>query len=110
MLTQTFGRPPVCFVKVPPAGLVALAVLTALADAGTEGRAGAALRAATADGEFRVVLLTALGMAAGLLIALRLPRGQARPGPVTGSPDAPRVSSAGRGEPGVPDRAGSGNP
>ncbi|WP_345524341.1 hypothetical protein [Streptomyces echinatus] len=71
-------------------------------------RPGAA--AATADGEFRVVLPTALGMAAGLLIALRLPRGQARPAPVTGSPDAPRASSAGRGEPGVPDRAGSGNP
>ncbi|MFD8934819.1 MFS transporter [Streptomyces sp. NPDC059578] len=53
---------------------IGLAVFTALADHGTEGRTGEALRAATAHGEFVVVLLTAAGMAGGLFIALALRR------------------------------------
>ncbi|MET7815860.1 MFS transporter [Streptomyces sp. NPDC005395] len=53
---------------------IGLAVLTAIADAGTDGKAGDALRHATADGEFLVVLLTAAGMLVGLLITLGLPR------------------------------------
>ncbi|WP_282795595.1 MFS transporter [Streptomyces sp. CC224B] len=53
---------------------IGLALFTVVADIGTEGRAGAALRSATADGEFLVVLLTAAGMAAGLLVTLALPR------------------------------------
>ncbi|MET8772605.1 MFS transporter [Streptomyces sp. NPDC004658] len=52
---------------------IGLAVLTAVADAGTGGKTGQALKAATADGEFLVVLLTAAGMVAGLLLALGLP-------------------------------------
>ncbi|RSN11879.1 MFS transporter [Nonomuraea sp. WAC 01424] len=53
---------------------IGLAVFTVIADVGTEGRTGQALRAATADGEFLVVLLTAAAMIAGLLITLTLPR------------------------------------
>ncbi|MEU6667463.1 MFS transporter [Streptomyces sp. NPDC046727] len=52
---------------------IGLAVLTAIADAGTGGKTGDALKAATADGEFLVVLLTAVGMVIGLLITLGLP-------------------------------------
>ncbi|MFD0395383.1 hypothetical protein ACFQ3Z_37490 [Streptomyces nogalater] len=78
---------------------IGLAVLTALADAGTDGKTGQALRAATADGEFLVVLLTAAGMALGLLIALWLPRAQASGAPVAGSPepgaDAPAAVTEG---------------
>ncbi|MFI6519133.1 MFS transporter [Spirillospora sp. NPDC050679] len=51
---------------------IGLAVFTVIADLGTEGRTGQALRAATADGEFLVVLLTAAGMVAGLLVTLTL--------------------------------------
>ncbi|MFF4779301.1 MFS transporter [Microtetraspora fusca] len=51
---------------------IGLAVFTVIADIGTEGRTGQALRAATADGEFVVVLLTAAAMVAGLLITLIL--------------------------------------
>ncbi|MEU2227626.1 hypothetical protein [Streptomyces sp. NPDC018347] len=53
------------------------AALTALADAGTEGVGSRAPRVATADGEWRLVLLTALGTAAGPLALLRPPRGRA---------------------------------
>lgn len=53
---------------------IGLAVFTALADLGTEGKTGEALRVATADGEFFVVLLTAAGMLAGLLVTLALRR------------------------------------
>ncbi|MGR6917711.1 MFS transporter [[Actinomadura] parvosata] len=53
---------------------IGLAVFTVIADLGTEGKTGQALRAATADGEFLVVLLTAAGMIAGLLITLALRR------------------------------------
>jgi predicted MFS family arabinose efflux permease len=49
---------------------IGLAVFTALADLGTRGTTGEALRAATADGPFFVVLLTAGGMIAGLLVTL----------------------------------------
>ncbi|GAA2322766.1 MFS transporter [Nonomuraea roseoviolacea subsp. roseoviolacea] len=53
---------------------IGLAVFTVIADLGTAGKSGQALRAATADGEFVVVLLTAAAMIAGLLITLTLPR------------------------------------
>ncbi|RJL36236.1 MFS transporter [Bailinhaonella thermotolerans] len=53
---------------------IGLAVFTVIADIGTEGKTGQTLRAATADGEFLVVLLTAAAMIAGLLITLALPR------------------------------------
>ncbi|MFI6093040.1 MFS transporter [Streptomyces sp. NPDC051218] len=53
---------------------IGLAILTVIADVGTGGKAGDALREATADGEFIVVLLTAAGMLLGLLITLGLPR------------------------------------
>ncbi|MFG2316212.1 MFS transporter [Streptomyces tendae] len=58
---------------------IGLAVLTAIADAGTDGKVGDALRQATADGEFVVVLLTAAGMVIGLLITMGLPRKPAAP-------------------------------
>ncbi|MEU1666711.1 MFS transporter [Streptomyces sparsogenes] len=51
---------------------IGLAVFTVLADIGTDGKSGDALRAATADGEFFVVLLTAAGMVVGLLLTLTL--------------------------------------
>ncbi|MGV9534335.1 MFS transporter [Streptosporangium sandarakinum] len=53
---------------------IGLAVFTVIAEFGTEGRTGQALRAATADGGFLVVLLTAAAMIIGLLITLTLPR------------------------------------
>ncbi|MEU6431255.1 MFS transporter [Microbispora sp. NPDC046973] len=53
---------------------IGLAVFTVIADIGVEGKAGEALRAATADGEFLVVLLTAAVMIAGILSTLTLPR------------------------------------
>ncbi|UQS23989.1 MFS transporter [Amycolatopsis thermalba] len=56
---------------------IGLAVFTALADIGTEGKTGEALRTATADGEFLVVLLTAAGMVLGLLVSLALRRTRA---------------------------------
>ncbi|MGW2160522.1 MFS transporter [Nonomuraea sp. NPDC001699] len=65
---------------------IGLAVFTVIADLGTEGRTGQALRAATADGEFLVVLLTAAAMIAGLLITLTLPRRTPRP-PAPVQPD-----------------------
>ncbi|WP_406318126.1 MFS transporter [Streptosporangium sp. NBC_01639] len=59
---------------------IGLAIFTVIADIGTEGKTGQALRAATADGEFLVVLLTAAGMVAGLLVVLNLrPRSTAAP-------------------------------
>ncbi|MEU0692347.1 hypothetical protein [Streptomyces uncialis] len=69
---------------------IGLAVFTALADRGTDGKSGEALRAATADGEFLVVLLTAAAMAGGLLIALTLRRQQlsAPDGTEPGAPTA----------------------
>ncbi|MFF4992693.1 MFS transporter [Streptosporangium saharense] len=53
---------------------IGLAVFTVVADLGVGDRTGEALRAATADGGFLVVLLTAAGMVAGLLVTLSLPR------------------------------------
>jgi EmrB/QacA subfamily drug resistance transporter len=53
---------------------IGLAVFTAIADIGTGDATDAALHAATANGQFLVVLLTAAGMIAGLLITLTLPR------------------------------------
>jgi hypothetical protein len=49
-----------------------LATFTAIADIGTEGKTGQALRAATAEGKFLVVLLIAAAMVAGLLVTLAL--------------------------------------
>jgi EmrB/QacA subfamily drug resistance transporter len=71
---------------------IGLAVFTVLADLGTEGRTGQELKAATADGEFRVVLLTAAGMAVGLLATLLLKR---RPTPAAGpAPEGEEVLAA----------------
>ncbi|WP_202125975.1 MFS transporter [Actinomadura physcomitrii] len=53
---------------------IGLAVLTAVANAGTGGRAGDPLRAAIAGGSRTAVLLAAAGMAAGMLVALALRR------------------------------------
>jgi hypothetical protein len=53
---------------------IGLAVFTAIADIGTEGTTGEALRAATTDGEFFVVLLTAVGMVAGIVATHTLRR------------------------------------
>lgn len=53
---------------------IGLAVFTVVADLGVGDRTGEALRAATADGGFLVVLLTAAGMVTGLLVTLSLPR------------------------------------
>ncbi|MGC0420114.1 MFS transporter [Embleya sp. AB8] len=56
---------------------IGLAVFTVIADIGTAGKTGNALQHATADGEFRVVLLTAAGMAVAMLITLALRRSTA---------------------------------
>ncbi|NIH83346.1 MFS transporter [Amycolatopsis granulosa] len=65
---------------------IGLAVFTALAEIGTGGKTGENLRAATAHGEFVVVLLTAAGMVVGFLVSLALPRANAK-APVL--PEAP---------------------
>ncbi|MFD9906176.1 MFS transporter [Streptomyces sp. NPDC059063] len=76
---------------------IGLAVFTVIADLGTDGKAGAALRAATADGGALVVLLTAAGMVAGLLVTLALPRsGAAR---TVRTSEAARTSRAATAEP-----------
>ncbi|MET9450183.1 hypothetical protein [Streptomyces cinerochromogenes] len=64
-----------------------LAVFTVIAGIGTEGKAGEALRSATADGEFLVVLLTAAGMVVGLLVTLLLRRQPAPPAAAAPVPD-----------------------
>ncbi len=69
---------------------IGLAVFTVIADLGTEGRTGDALRAATADGEFLVVLLTAAGMLAGLLVTVSL-----RNRPTASAPAAPQEVAPG---------------
>lgn len=71
---------------------IGLAVFTVIADVGTEGRTGEALRAATADGGFLVVLLTAAGMALGLLVTLGLRRRE----PVAQAPATPEKELVGR--------------
>ncbi|WP_381559366.1 MFS transporter [Streptomyces eurythermus] len=53
---------------------IGLAIFTVIAEIGTDGKAGQALKAAQADGEFLVVLLTAAGMVVGLLVTLALKR------------------------------------
>ncbi|QKG19992.1 MFS transporter [Actinomadura verrucosospora] len=68
---------------------IGLAVFTALADIGTEGRTGEALRSATAHGELVVVLLTAAGMVVGLLVGLALPRAATPPPAAAETPDTP---------------------
>ncbi|MFF8729297.1 MFS transporter [Streptomyces sp. NPDC015171] len=68
---------------------IGLAVFTVIAEVGTEGKAGQALKAAKADGEFLVVMLTAAGMVAGLLVTLVLRRQQApAPAPAPGGEEA----------------------
>jgi hypothetical protein len=63
-----------------------LAVLVLVANAGTDGRTGEALRTATADGLATAVLVVAAGIAATALVALNL-----RPGPTTRpEPPCPR--------------------
>jgi MFS family permease len=59
---------------------VGLALLVLLANAGTDGDTGEALRTATADGLSAAVLVIAAGIAATALVALNL-----RPGPRTGA-------------------------
>lgn len=63
---------------------IGLAVFTALADIGTAGKTGTALRAATAHGELVVVLLTAAGMVLGLVVSLTLRRTAAPAAEATG--------------------------
>ncbi|MBT2207116.1 MULTISPECIES: MFS transporter [Actinomadura] len=70
---------------------IGLAVFTALADIGTGGRTGEALRTATAHGELIVVLLTAAGMVVGLLVSLVLPRSAASAPPAAESTDSGRL-------------------
>ncbi|MFF5442283.1 MFS transporter [Streptomyces achromogenes] len=53
---------------------IGLAIFTVIAEIGTDGKAGQALKAAQADGEFLVVMLTAAGMVVGLLVTLALKR------------------------------------
>jgi len=53
---------------------IGLAVLIAIANAGTGGKQGDTLRATLADGGFTAVLIAAAGMVVGLLITLALPR------------------------------------
>jgi MFS family permease len=63
-----------------------LAVLVLVANAGTDGRTGEALRTATADGLATAVLVVAAGIAVTALVALNL-----RPGPTTRpEPPCPR--------------------
>ncbi|MGC0416288.1 MFS transporter [Embleya sp. AB8] len=71
---------------------IGLAVFTAIADLGTGGKSGAALRDATADGEFLVVLLTAVGMIVGLLVTLALRRNSA-PTPVAVPQDGEAIAA-----------------
>ena len=67
-----------------------LSVLVLVANAGTDGLTGEALRIATADGLSTAVLVVAVGIAAIALVALNL-----RPGSTTRA-DAPVPASAGR--------------
>jgi hypothetical protein len=70
---------------------VGLAVLVAIANSGTEGVAGEALRVATTDGLRSGVFAAAAGIAATILIALsikkpsraRIPRARPRPSPTS---------------------------
>ncbi|MWK34359.1 MFS transporter [Actinomadura sp. J1-007] len=59
---------------------IGLAVLTAVANAGTGGLSGVPLRAAVADGGRTAVLLATAGMAVGAFVALALPRSGGRVG------------------------------
>jgi MFS family permease len=60
-------------------GAVGLAVLVAIANAGTEGLSGEALRVATTDGLRTAVLLAAAGIAVTVLVALSLGRAAKAP-------------------------------
>jgi EmrB/QacA subfamily drug resistance transporter len=68
-------------------GTVGLAVFVAVANAGTHGRTGEALRVATVDGLRTTVLLTAAGIALTALAALRFTR---TPQPAPLAPQAPQ--------------------
>ncbi|MEU2224867.1 MULTISPECIES: MFS transporter [unclassified Streptomyces] len=73
---------------------IGLAVFTVIAEIGTDGKAGHALTAAKADGEFLVVLLTAAGMVVGLLVTFLLKR-QTAPA-VTAAPGSEEEALAAR--------------
>ena len=62
-----------------------LALLVLVANAGTDGLQGAALRLATADGLGAVVLVVSAGIAGSVLVALRLGLRVDRPGAAPGS-------------------------
>ena len=70
-----------------------LALLVLVANAGTDGLQGAALRLATADGLGAAVLVVAAGIAGTVLVALRLGLRVDRPGaaPGSGAPSAERA-------------------
>jgi hypothetical protein len=68
---------------------VGLAVLVLVANAGTDGLAGEALRTATADRLRTAVLVVAAGIALTALVALNLRRRPARPAPLDTSPQVP---------------------
>ncbi|MCP2163216.1 MFS transporter [Goodfellowiella coeruleoviolacea] len=69
---------------------IGLALFTVVAAIGTEDRTGQALKAATADGGFTVVLLTAAGMVVGLLVTLILKR---HPAPAPTPDDAAALAA-----------------
>ena len=69
---------------------VGLAVLVLVANAGTDGLAGEALRIATADGLSAAVLVVAAGIAATVLVALALP---SRPPTLTELPCPRRLTT-----------------
>lgn len=58
---------------------IGLAILIAIANAGTDGLTGDQLRAATADGSRTAVILAAIGILLGTIIALALPRAPKEP-------------------------------
>ncbi|WP_131743085.1 MFS transporter [Actinomadura roseirufa] len=69
---------------------IGLAALTAVANAGTDGAVGDALRVATADGSRTAVLLATAGMVGGALVALALRRERSAPA----APPADAVAAA----------------
>ena len=75
---------------------VGLAVLVIVANAGTDGLAGEALRTATADGLASAVLVVAAGIAVTALVALNL---RPAPGPRAQTPCPRRLAPAVRLQP-----------
>jgi EmrB/QacA subfamily drug resistance transporter len=91
-------------------GAVGLAILIAVANSGTEGRTGDALRTAMADGTRTAVYIAAAGIVLGALVALALPRDPAAARAARAAAATPAEQAAGEpaGEP-VPlgEKAGS---